>query len=399
MSDLFVSYRRGDSAYALLLYDRLSAAFGRDRVFRDVEDIRPGQYFDDVIARSLKESRAVVAVVGPGWVRDLPRLKERQDWVRRELAIAIERRIRLFPVLVGGVAMPQAKTLPRNAADVTRANAITLADATFHRDVDALLTALGDVVRRRREPKNPGPPGPREERAAGLLRDQVSRLQLRAVELIQENKIDRALDELGAGQELLMLLMDWSPTEVILDLQLGYLYKTLGQAFGAAGDRGHADRYIDLAASTFERVRSRQDRSADPFTLSTAVNGLGNVYAERGQMDRALDMYRSAAEVYPANAYAWHDMFAALDQEARAGRLDVIAMRRALDNVRRTGAGQPGLSADHLADLEARYEAWAGTAAPAPQPPALNTGRARKITAPRPRRAPKPAAARSRSNR
>ncbi len=360
MADLFISYRRGDSAYALLLYDRLSTSFGRQRVFRDVEAIEPGRYFDEVIGSELKRARAMVAVIGPEWLRSMARLQERSDWVRKEIALALKYRRRLFPVLVGGVKMPKAGKLPRATADLTRANAVVLTDATFHRDVDALVAALSRVLPRQRATDPVPTEDPRQLRANELLRNQVARLQIRAVELIQENKVDRALDELTAGHELLMLLMDWSPAELNLDLQLGYLYKTLGQAFSAAGDRAHADRYIDLAASTFERVKNRPpDASIDANALASAVNGLGNVYAERGQIDRAISMYRAATELVPQYSYAWHDMFAALNEKARAGDVDVAAMRLALDNVKKTGTGQPGLSATYLTQLEGVLEGWA----------------------------------------
>jgi tetratricopeptide (TPR) repeat protein len=359
MADLFISYRRGDSAYALLLYDRLSASFGRRRVFRDVETIKPGRYFDEAIRSELKRARAVVAVIGPEWLRALARLKDRNDWVRKEIVLALKYRRRLFPVLVGGVEMPKAAKVPRVTVDLTRANAVTLTDATFHRDVDALVEALSRVLPLQRDGGPEPTQDPRQLRANQLLRDQVARLQIRAVELIQENKVDRALDELTAGHELLMLLMDWSPAELHLDLQLGYLYKTLGQAF-AASDRSHAERYIDLAASIFERVKNRPPNAPiDTNELAGAVNGLGNVYAERGQLDRALDMYRVATELVPQYSYAWHDMFGALNEKARAGDVDVSAMRLALDNVKRTGTGQPGLSATYLAQLEGILERWA----------------------------------------
>jgi tetratricopeptide (TPR) repeat protein len=289
----------------------------------------------------------------------------------------LKHRRRLFPVLVGGVKMPKAGKLPRATADLTRANAVTLADATFHRDVDTLVAALGRVTPLQRATPPQPTLDPRQLRANELLRNQVSRLQIRAVELIEENKVDRALDELTAGHELLMLLMDWSPAELNLDLQLGYLYKTLGQAFSAASDRAHAERYIDLAASTFERVKNRApDASLDANALAGAINGLGNVYFERGQIDRAIEMYRAATELVPQYSYAWHDLFGALNEKARAGDIDVSAMRLALDNVKKTGTGQPGLSATYLAQLEGILEGWA-RAAPH-RPPAARAGKPRK---------------------
>ena len=50
MSQFFLSYRRDDSAgFAGRLADRLEAAFGAGSVFRDVDDIRPGEDFQTAI--------------------------------------------------------------------------------------------------------------------------------------------------------------------------------------------------------------------------------------------------------------------------------------------------------------------------------------------------------------
>jgi tetratricopeptide (TPR) repeat protein len=359
MADLFISYRRGDSPYALLLYDRLGASFGRDRVFRDIEGIAPGRYFDDVITAELRECRAVVAVIGPQWVAALDRLQDSEDWVRREIALSLDEKKPLFPALVGGTAMPARNALPADVAPLTGLNAVTLSDLAFHRDVDGLLGALEPIVPAAAGGAAAQAPDARRKQAARLLCAQAERLQVRAVELIEEGKPDRAVDELAAGHDLLMLLMDWAPEEVDLDLHLGYFYKTFGQAF-TKSDPQRASNYLDLAASMFERVRARPAAgSVDPIALAGAINGLGNVYAERNQPDRALDMYRAATALAPTYAYAWHDIFAALDQKARAGQVDVTAMREALDNARRTGTGLPGLSASHLDELEARLAWWA----------------------------------------
>ena len=50
MTNLFISYRRDDSGgHAGRLSDRLIARFGADRIFMDVQDIQPGQNFQQAI--------------------------------------------------------------------------------------------------------------------------------------------------------------------------------------------------------------------------------------------------------------------------------------------------------------------------------------------------------------
>ena len=63
---VFISYRREDSAYSLLVFHRLCAEFGEKLVFRDVERIAAGQDFVAAIEVNLHKSKALVAVVGKG---------------------------------------------------------------------------------------------------------------------------------------------------------------------------------------------------------------------------------------------------------------------------------------------------------------------------------------------
>ena len=165
-----------------------------------------------------------------------------------------------------------------------------------------------------------------------LLRNQSSRLQIRVVELINEQRLDRALDELHAGHKLLMVLMDMAPTDIHLGEQLGDLYKTPGQTFSAADDIENVNRYIGLAANVFERS--------------------GNLYHQRGNLAQAVNMYRQAVRLQPEYAYAWHDLFVAYDALAsRSGQVLLDAMREAVTRMKETGQGMPGFSAQYILTL------------------------------------------------
>ena len=51
---IFLSYRRDDSAgFAGRLYDRLASRYGPDRLFMDVDTIRPGHDFAEDIVSAL----------------------------------------------------------------------------------------------------------------------------------------------------------------------------------------------------------------------------------------------------------------------------------------------------------------------------------------------------------
>ncbi|MEO6410175.1 MAG: toll/interleukin-1 receptor domain-containing protein [Burkholderiaceae bacterium] len=148
MSSIFISYRRDDSApYAGRLYDRLSAHFGAGEVFMDIDQIEPGEDFVEVIERKVGGCETAVVLIGPRWLgiadeQGARRLDDAADFVRLEVAAALQRGVRVVPVLVGGANMPRAEQLPAPLAVLARRNAVELSDSRFHRDVDRLIAAL-----------------------------------------------------------------------------------------------------------------------------------------------------------------------------------------------------------------------------------------------------------------
>ncbi|MDP9386422.1 MAG: toll/interleukin-1 receptor domain-containing protein, partial [Actinomycetota bacterium] len=150
---MFISYRREDaSGFAGRLHDDLTEHFGPARVFRDVETIEPGADFADVIGKSLESCRAFVAVIGREWVVSSDgrrRLDDPTDWVRVEVAAAIERDgVTVLPVLVEGVSMPEADELPEPLRPLTRYNALEVSDSRWDYDVQRLVDRLEAAVGR-----------------------------------------------------------------------------------------------------------------------------------------------------------------------------------------------------------------------------------------------------------
>ena len=92
---IFLSYRRDDSAgFAGRLYDRLASRYGPDRLFMDVDTIRPGHDFAEDIVSALARSAVCVVLIGRHWESiTLPdgrrRLDDPTDFVRLEVAAAI----------------------------------------------------------------------------------------------------------------------------------------------------------------------------------------------------------------------------------------------------------------------------------------------------------------------
>ena len=148
MPRIFISYRRDDSAgHAGRLYDRLEGHFGEGQVFVDVDTIRPGVNFVDVVQQAIGECDGLVAVIGSGWLQvtdatGARRLDDPADLVRLEIATALERGITVIPVLVQGARMPREADLPIGLTDLAYRNALEVSDARFRSDVDRLIEAL-----------------------------------------------------------------------------------------------------------------------------------------------------------------------------------------------------------------------------------------------------------------
>lgn len=147
MPSLFVSYRREDSAgFAGRLTDALEQRLGVGSVFRDVDDITPGEDFEAVIERKLRRVEAVLVVIGPGWLDAAQdgqrRLDLAGDFVRREIEQALSSGKPVVPILVGGAPMPAAASLPPSLRSLANRHALALGDATWSADLARLEAVL-----------------------------------------------------------------------------------------------------------------------------------------------------------------------------------------------------------------------------------------------------------------
>jgi hypothetical protein len=148
MSGIFISYRREDSADdAHRLYGALSAQFGADSVFIDVEDIDPGEDFAEVIDEKVGFCDALIAVIGKTWLtcadaHGIRRLDNSNDWVRLEIESALSRNLKVVPVIVGGASPPGSPDLPPSLAPLSKRNAIAISASRFHEDASRLVESL-----------------------------------------------------------------------------------------------------------------------------------------------------------------------------------------------------------------------------------------------------------------
>jgi hypothetical protein len=147
-SRIFICYRRLTTSHvAARLYDPLAEQFGEARVFLDVYAVRPGVDFVEEIGRSIASGTVLLVLIGQGWAdaRDDQggrRLDDPGDVVRREVEAALERGLRVIPVLVDGASMPRPEDLPPSLAGLARRQAASLRHETFRDDVHRLVESL-----------------------------------------------------------------------------------------------------------------------------------------------------------------------------------------------------------------------------------------------------------------
>jgi hypothetical protein len=145
---VFISYRRDDAGgYAGRLEAALEQRLGGGSVFRDVLDIAPGEDFVQAIRTRLAGAQAVLVLIGPRWAgadaAGARRIDDAADFVRLEVAVALDGGARVVPVLLPGATMPAEAGLPAELKPLARRNAMSLGETHWDADVDRLAAALG----------------------------------------------------------------------------------------------------------------------------------------------------------------------------------------------------------------------------------------------------------------
>jgi hypothetical protein len=145
---IFVSYRRQESgALAGRLADRLVDRFGEGQVFMDVDTIEPGVDFAEEIFRAVAACKVLLAIIGPNWLtatdeRSRRRLADPDDIVRLEIEAALDRGVRVIPILIEGAVMPGREDLPGSLAGLARRNAFPIRHESFRSDAGRLVTSI-----------------------------------------------------------------------------------------------------------------------------------------------------------------------------------------------------------------------------------------------------------------
>jgi formylglycine-generating enzyme required for sulfatase activity len=116
----------------------------------DVDDIHIGFNFVEVIQNAVGSCVVLLAVIGRQWLTSTDsqgqrRLDNPEDFVRLEITTALQRKIRVIPVLVDGASMPRSTELPDVLQPLANLHALVVGDR-FHPDVNRLIEEIETVL-------------------------------------------------------------------------------------------------------------------------------------------------------------------------------------------------------------------------------------------------------------
>ena len=109
----------------------------------DIDTIELGVDFTQKIQEAVTSCDVLLSVIGPTWLTATDadgkrRLDDPNDFVRLEVLTALERDIRVIPLLVQGASMPKEKDLPKELASLARRNGMEIEHESFNSDVNQI---------------------------------------------------------------------------------------------------------------------------------------------------------------------------------------------------------------------------------------------------------------------
>jgi hypothetical protein len=146
--NIFINYRVHDTAGETgRLVDKLKQYFNADQIFMDIDKIEPGVDFTKAISNSLESCDIMLAVIGPRWLginqeTNSSRIKDPNDWVKTEISTALERDIRVVPVLVDGGQLPASEELPEDLQPLLLRQTYEISNKRWDYDTEQLINFL-----------------------------------------------------------------------------------------------------------------------------------------------------------------------------------------------------------------------------------------------------------------
>ncbi len=312
MSRVFISYRRRDSAdWANKLNRHLAMRYGKDLIFQDVEDIKPGSNWLESIRKELESCEVFLVVIGPQWLIDSEgrrRLDDPQDVLRLEVSEALSSKGTVIPVLVGTAAMPSSGDLPEPLKLLALRQAVRLPDDQWIPSVEALVDRLREIILPRAK-----------DVSLSQAEQELYEKQLQYFNLLDNKSAADALDLAQKTQAYLDRVLPLYPQDAGLKVTRGYLFKNEAMALIRLERYDESKTALNKGESIFRTMLDERPRDAG------AWNGLGSIDAVRGNYEKAHQYVDEALKIVPDYPAALEDHERIL---AHLGRETCEVMRR-----------------------------------------------------------------------
>ena len=302
MSGVFLSYRREDSRDSTVrLSKHLALRFGKGLVFRDEEDIEPGDEWPEVIMNSIAGCDAFLLIIGPKWLEarnsaGQRRLDDPDDVLLNEILHALKHERMVIPVLLNTTEMPSRSELPEAIECIRDRQYVRLSDAGWTDDVAELLDRLQKLI-----------VVEWEQRPLNQTRQQLFLMQYEYFDLLKPEP-EAALQLAYKALDILDRVLPLYPQDSNLLLLRGYFCKNEAMAWGTLKNRDEFVRALQKADRVFRTMLGE---------VAGAWNGLGSVMALAGHYERSLTYLDRALELDPNFAAARRDRAMVLEQIAK----------------------------------------------------------------------------------
>jgi tetratricopeptide (TPR) repeat protein len=280
---VFLSYRRTNAPWALSIYHNLTS-HGYD-VFFDFNGIASGD-FESVIIENIRSRAHFIVLLTPS---ALERCSEPEDWLRREIEMALAIQRNIVPLMLEGFDFGSpgiASQLTGTLAPLRKYNALRVPAEYFDEAMDRLRTKFLNVpLEAVLHPASPAAArAARTEQEAANAAPAVKERELTAQEYFERgfNTADPD-DKLHFYSEAIRLKPDDA------------------DAYYNRGLARHEKGELDLAIQDYDQAIHLKPHNANPFTAR------GNARQGKGDLDGALQDYKQAIAFQPDDPTAYYN--------------------------------------------------------------------------------------------
>ena len=140
---VFINHRTVDELdFVYRIRDKFVTRYGEHRVFMAPDSIPASEDSDKFLEEALNMTHVLVAIVGPKWEELLQEksINSEEDWVRREIRLALDNDLIVAPVCIKRIHMPSDESVPCDIQPMlTPQFSFIRADTNFHRNVDKFI--------------------------------------------------------------------------------------------------------------------------------------------------------------------------------------------------------------------------------------------------------------------